>query len=270
MRKFLLIFFVVIVVLFVLTMSVLQFFHNKITFQRHAWPVEKAYEYEIPAQEIWLNDSLGNPCINGVFVKSTLPSKGLILYFHGNRGNLQRWSKMAKDFTPLGFDFFVIDYPGYGKSKGEPSEETFYRSAEMAYDWARISYDPKDIVIYGRSIGSGPSSYLASKYEARQLILETPFASFPDLYRKHWLIKWFPLDPLVDFPVISYMENITIPIAIFMGTKDRVVPNQSTIELKQFVIPPSNFIRIKNGRHNNLAEYKAYHDHLKKILLGLQ
>lgn len=267
MRRLILITTAIIIGSYILAMGVLYFFQDQFTFQAKTWPVEKSYQHDQPFEEVWLKTADSKYNINGLHFKTRQSNcQGVILYFHGNRGNLQRWGKYADPFLKLGYDFFAIDYPGYGKSEGAPSEKAFYESAEAAYDWTAEKYPVEKIVLYGRSIGTGPASYLAAKFPAKQLILETPFASFPDLYDNHWFLKWMPIESQVEFPVKEHLKVTEIPYAIFMGTKDRVVPNVSTLKMKSMVTPPKNFITIPNGKHNNLSEFPKYHEELTRLL----
>ena len=258
--------FLVIGGIYLLTMGVIYFLQDRLTFQAKPWPESQKLETTIPYEEVWLPLNVDD-CIHGLHFTASNSAKGVVLYFHGNRGNLTRWSQYAQHFLDLGYNCLMVDYPGYGKSKGKPNEDSFYHTAEKAYHWLTTTYQPHQIVLYGRSIGSGPASYLASKVKAQQLILETPFASFPDLYRHHQILRWFPMiKAQVDFPVAKYLASTNLPISIFMGTDDQVVPNASTLKLKPFVRPTEQFFIIQGGKHNDLSEFDAYHRGLQKVL----
>lgn len=235
-------------------------FPNRFTFLPKKMLKQETLTFEGEFEELFLES------IHGVYFKATQPSKGLVLYFHGNRGNLQRWGNFAKDFTKFGYDFLAIDYPGYGKSIGKPSESALFKSSEIAYNWARQKYSANSIVIYGRSIGSVPASYLASHVKAKCLILETPFYNFQDLYEKHWILSFYPFSPKYPFRVDQYVQKVTYPVYIFHGTKDGVIPLESAIQLKPLLEKENNFIVFKGAKHNNISSFNAYHQHLEEIL----
>ena len=252
--------------IYLLTMGVIYFLQDRLTFQAKPWPEKQQLNVSIPYHEVWLPLADGQ-CVHGLHFTVADSAKGVVLYFHGNRGNLIRWSQYAQHFLRLGYNCLMVDYPGYGKSQGKPNEESFYQTAEKAYHWLLTAYQPHDIVLYGRSIGSGPASYLGSKVKAQQLILETPFASFPDLYRHHQVLKWFPMiKAQVNFPVLQYLASTDLPTSIFMGTEDPVVPNASTLKLQPFVHPTEHFFIIQGGKHNDLADFDAYHQGLRAVL----
>ena len=238
----------------------IYYFPGKFTFLPKKFDIRQSFSFETPFKEVYIDH------IHGILFPAN-PKKGLILYFHGNQGNLQRWGKYAIDFTQLGYDFFAIDYPGYGKTQGKPSEEALYESANAAYQWAIEHYDPDQIVLYGRSLGSAPASYLSSKFHARMLILETPFYNFEDLYDKHLILSWYPIEPQDRFPVNEFINHSKHPVYIFHGTKDGIVPFSSAIRLRNLLSSKENFTIIPGGRHRNLNEFEAYHEGLKDILL---
>ncbi len=252
--------------IYLLAMVGLILFQNRLTFQTVKMRPEAAFEFQALHKEVYLEDREENLKIHSLFFPAKESSNGIILYFHGNSGNLKRWGQYASDFTSLHYDFLAIDYPGYGKSSGKPSEEGFYASARLAYEWAAAKYKPSDIVIYGRSIGSGPASHLAARVDARLLILETPFYSFRDLSKKNPFLSIFPIPPKQHFPVNEHLEATNCEIALFHGTKDRVVPLSSAMRLKSLVPKSENFIIIPGGKHRNLSDFPEYHGELKRLL----
>ena len=105
-------------------------------------------------------------------------SRGLIYYFKGNSKSIKGWAKFAKDFLGNGYDFFIMDYRGFGKSRGKRSETKLYNDAQHIYKWLTDRYPENKIVIYGRSLGSGIATRVASWNKPRMLILDSPYFSF--------------------------------------------------------------------------------------------
>lgn len=240
-------------------------FQDKMVFLPTQLQAQYDFTFEEPYEEIFLGE--GSEKVHGIFFPKQNKSRGLILYFHGNADDLQRWGKYAPDFTRLGFEIMMIDYPGYGKSGGTPSEAAFYKSAELAYAWAVRRYAPTDIIIYGRSIGCGPASYLATQQEGQKLMLETPFYSMRDVVSRRFPAM-FPYPLKNRFPVFEHLQNRKIEQAyIFQGTEDEIVPYASAIKLKPFLPDTSHFVTIEGGKHKNLAEFSDYQEALRAFLL---
>lgn len=249
-----------------ISLALAYYFQEKFIFQTKKLPEDYSFSFDFPFQEYYLDDAATSMRIHGLFFPSpTLSAKGLILYFHGNAGNLQRWGQFAADFIRLGYDVFAIDYPGYGKSSGQPSEQNCYQSGLLAYQWARERYAPGQIIIYGRSLGSGVASWLASQFEAQQLILETPFPSLPKLIRHRVSGILAPFHPRTHFQVEEYIQRVSYPITIFQGTRDWVVPFGAAKELLP-IVGQDRFIIIPHGGHKNLNKFERYHQVLAEIL----
>ncbi len=244
----------------------LKALQERIIFQPTRLPEGYVFHFDQPFEELFLENDNAASRISALFFPAEAESgRQLVLYFHGNAGNLQRWGKYAADFTRHGFDFLAIDYPGYGKSAGQPSEEGCYESAQMAYNWALQQYDAEKIIIYGRSLGSAMASWLAARSPARQLILETPFPSMPKLiaYKVPRFIA--SRGTPVHFPVERYVQKVAYPKSIFQGTRDWVVPYKAALELKQW-IGEDRFFVIEGGGHKNLNQFDYYHEKLLEVL----
>lgn len=244
----------------------LKTLQERIIFQPTRLADDYIYRFDQPFEELFLTDLALGVRVNALFFPAEWGSgRRLVLYFHGNAGNLQRWGKYAADFTQHGFDFLAIDYPGYGKSPGQPSEEGCYQSARIAYNWALERYASDRIVIYGRSLGSAMASWLAARQPARQLILETPFPSMTKLiaYKVPRFIA--NLGAPVHFPVEHFLQKVPYPKSVFQGTHDWVVPYKAALELKPWV-GDDRFFVIEGGGHKNLNQFDYYHEKLVEIL----
>lgn len=204
--------------------------------------------------------------LNALLFKSPTPSKGFILYFHGNAGNLQRWGKYAIDYTKLGYDILMIDYRGYGKSTGTPSEIDLYEDAQVVLDWAKANFTFTRLIIYGRSLGTGVASHLAVKNTPYLLILETPFDEMRGVINTpiRPLLSIFP--PKYNFPNDEYLPKIQCRKVIFHGTLDWVVPLSSALRLKPFLTNEDRFFIIEGGGHRNLNKFKEFQEGLAEVL----
>ena len=230
-------------------------------------PLNKNHEFQfdIPHQEVFLpaKDSI---LINGIYFKSTIEKKGVILYFHGNADNLKRWGKYHTDFTKRGFDVFMIDYRGFGKTDGPISEQVYYEDARCAYDFLRKTTAPNDIIIYGRSLGCAMASELATHVPARQLILETPFDNLRNTFKARFPILILPWDLNYSFPNDQFIQKVDVPIVIFEAANDKLVLNKSTEGLKPYLKATDEFIKIDSAGHKNLSSFAQYQNELTRIL----
>ena len=248
--------------IYVLLTCGLYIYQDKIIFQ--ADKLEESYEFkfEQPFSEVTIFTRSNNELSALIFNPDTGIPKGVILYFHGNADNMQRWGNYAVDFTSLGYTVLMIDFSGFGKSTGQPSEEVLYQDAEDTWQWALHHLKSKNFIIYGRSLGTAVAAQLATKHQPQQLILETPFY---ELIQDKMML-FFPFGLKYSFPNYRYLEDINCPVYIIQGTHDRVVSFESAKKLKPLLKPDDKFIIIEGGGHKNLRDFEKYHVELAKIL----
>jgi alpha-beta hydrolase superfamily lysophospholipase len=194
------------------------------------------------------------------------PEKGVVLYFHGNRGDVEHYGRTAADFTRNGYEVWIWDYPGFGKSTGELSEQKLYDYALVLYKLARSHWPPSKIILYGEGIGTGIAAQLADIRDCRRLILESPVYSLESA-GYHYL-PIYPWGRMLHyhFPVYSHLPNVTAPVIIFHGTADRTIPYSNASGLKSLLKKGDIFITIDGASHNNLYDYPLYREKLDSIL----
>ncbi len=245
--------------------SMLYFIQEKLIFLPTKLMAAYEYSFEYPFEEIFLTAADGAK-LNAIHFKTKQPD-GLILYFHGNAGNLSRWGEVATFFVAKNFDVIIMDYRTYGKSTGKLSESNLLSDAQLFYDYALKYYKEEDIILYGRSLGTGIVSFLASKNEPSMLILESPYYSMLDVASKR--MPFLPVSLLLKykFKTFQYLQNVSCPIIMFHGTKDRIVPIRSSEKLFDSVTDKTvSFIRIEGGEHNNLIEFTKYREEIARVL----
>ncbi|TNF48722.1 MAG: alpha/beta fold hydrolase [Bacteroidetes bacterium] len=224
------------------------------------------FSFELEYSEHFL-ESESNGKINLLFFRDETKKRKLILYLHGNSGNLQKWGELCQFFNEYDHDFLTYDYRGFGKSKGKRTESLFHEDAQHVYDFALNYYSPQNIIIFGRSMGSGPACKLAANNPHRLLILETPYYSIIDLFKTYY--PFIPVSLLrfkYEFRNDLEVQKISGPIYIFQGKNDYVVPYRCAVKLKQhFQHPESEFIYFPTGTHSNLSEFKQYHQKISEI-----
>jgi hypothetical protein len=207
--------------------------------------------------------------INALHFKTDNP-KGAIIYFHGNAGNLRGWGEVALDFTRLSYDVLIPDYRGYGKSTGKiRNEEMLHRDAAVAYNYLKERYRENQIIIYGRSIGTGIAAYLAKETRPRMLILESPIFNMRDLVKYHYPFMPSTLVALIlKYPMRTDLSiaDVPCPVHLFHGAEDDIVPYNSSERLLKLIRTQSRLIKIPGGGHNNLGDFPLYHEELERIL----
>ncbi len=247
-------------------MTFSAYLQKKVLFRPTVLPPDHRFDFAEPWEEYFLDTPDGHRLNALFFPTPQLPRRGVVLYFHGNRDNLQRWGVMHRDFTDLGYDFFAPDYRGYGKSSGDHDEAHYLADAELAYQWLRGQYAPAEIILYGRSLGSAMASHLAARVPARMLILETPFDNIRGLLASHVRRHEPPFEPIFLFPNDQNLQRTSLPLLIFHGTRDRVVPFASANNLKKVLKPGDEFVTLEGGSHHNLSQYPAYQERLRAWL----
>lgn len=243
---------------------VLYFFQRPIFF--HAKKLEATHKFQFSQHVKDTTISAANISTNIVHFYPGQKPKGVVLYCHGNQTNITRYAQYASLFTNLGYEVIMYDYPTYGKSIGELTEENLYTQAQTMYTYTKNFYPDSSIVIYGKSIGTGIAAYLAANNNCNQLILETPYYSLIKL-AKQW--AWmYPCDSLMQFkiPAYQFIEKCKSPITIFHGTADKTIYLKTALALKPFLKPTDHFIVIPNGKHNDLTEDSLVINTLKTIL----
>jgi len=244
----------------------LYFLQEKLIFFPSTLPQDYTYNFSYPFEELFLTAKDG-ATINAIHFKTEQP-KGVILYFHGNAGDLSRWGIITEFFVEKNYDVFVMDYRTYGKSRGKLSEQALYNDAQMCYDYLMKYYQESEITIYGRSLGTGMASYLSSRNQPNRLILESPFYSLADVAKDRFPI--FPVKKILkyNFPSYKYIQDVKCPIIIFHGSDDSIIPYASAEKLFNSIIQKKKtFFTIENGGHNNLIEFDSYRNKIQEILL---
>ena len=232
----------------------------------HPQPLSRThtFAFEHPFEE--MNIPVEGRNLNLVKFLTPANKKGIVLYFHGNMRNIERYAPVATLFTKQGYELWMMDYPGFGKSTGKRTEQNMYADALLVYDLAAKEQAPQNLIIYGRSMGTGIAAYLSMHRESRHLLLETPYYSIEALAR--YYIPIYPVKSLMNYelPNYQYLQGAKAPVTIYHGTEDEVVPYKHSLRLKQ-EHPGITLHTIPGGRHNNLIDYDAYTNALEQVLI---
>lgn len=233
------------------------FFQERLIFFPSRMPMNHEFDFCQPYEELYLKASDG-AVINGVHIKHE-NAKGVVVYFHGNSGNISHLIHVANMFTKFGYESILVDYRTYGKSTGELSEQAIYEDAKMFYDYANEMYEENNIIVYGRSFGTGVASYLAAKKNPKKLILESPFYSAVDLGKHRF--PFLPVNWLSNFrfPSNEYLKKVNCEVFIFHGKEDFVVPYDASERLYELIeSDKKHLITIQEGGHNYLQDFPEF------------
>ncbi|TXD39441.1 alpha/beta hydrolase [Lujinxingia vulgaris] len=245
--------------------AMLMGWQSRLIFYPERLPQDVEFDLPLSAEEVQINTEDGEN-LSGVLHRAQA-SRGVILYLHGNAGSLRTWKDVTSDLVPLGYDTLVIDYRGYGKSTGRITEAGLYEDGRAAYRWLiERGYRADDVVIYGRSIGSGIASKLASEVEASALILESPFSSLVTLGRE--LMPWaLPrLTLRFRFPNEDHLAATSLPVLLLHGSNDELIGAHHSERLADVLGARSELHLIEGGAHNDLAAFAPYHEVLAAFL----
>ncbi|MDX1429445.1 MAG: alpha/beta hydrolase [Rhodothermales bacterium] len=197
-------------------------------------------------------------------------SRGVLLFLHGNAGNMGDRMESLKVFNQLRLSVLIFDYRGFGRSSGVPSEHGLYEDAETA--WRHLTgamgIDPMKIVVFGRSLGAGVATHLAQRHSTRAVILESGFTSVHDLTADHYPflpVRWLMND---KFDSMSRIHDLqTGALLVIHSTDDEIVPYRHGQELYEAARGNKELLTI-SGRHNNgfMVTGDAYVDAIDAFL----
>ncbi len=224
------------------------------------------YKFELPFEEMNISFNETDKMNVVKFFPADTVRKGVVLYYHGNKQNIGRYAKFANVFTKKGYEVWMEDYPGYGKSTGERTEKKLYEQAMAVYKIAANKYKTDSIILYGKSLGTGIAAYVASQTNCKQLILETPYYSIPDLFGCYAPVCPTQRMSRYKIPTNQYLQQVKYPITIFHGTNDWVIPYRCAAKLKTVLKTTDEFITIEDGTHHNLYGFDAYQKKMDSLL----
>lgn len=251
--------------IYLLAIGIMALFQEKLIFLPTTLDQDYRYTFEQPFEEFWLEHPDGAR-LNGLHFKAAHP-KGVILYFHGNSGDLSRWGTIASEFTQFDLDVVVMDYRTYGKSRGTLGEQAMYEDANLFYKYAAQHFQESEIYVYGRSLGTTFASFVAARNNPKRLLLETPFYSLKHVASKRY---WFlPVSTLLKytFPSNQYLKEVSCETTLFHGTEDRVVPYENSVKIKENLLElPLELVTIPGGSHNDLIDFESYRTALQQAL----
>lgn len=182
-----------------------------------------------------------------------------LLFLHGNAGNISHRLESLAQLNELGLAVLILDYRGYGRSEGRPSEAGTALDADAGWRWLKeeSGQDPQRLVIFGRSLGSAVAAELARRTDPAALILESPFRSVPDLGQK--LYPWLPVRPLarLQYPTVEYVTQRQMPLLVIHSETDEIIPFSEGQAVYEAARSPKELLVIQGGHNTGFLESQA-------------
>ena len=229
-------------------------------------PTDWGFEYE----DVALN-TVDDVQLHGWYI----PNRGseyVLLFFHGNAGNISHRRESIQVFHRLGLNVLIIDYRGYGQSGGKPSEQGLYQDATAAWRYLteEKGIDPENVIIFGRSLGGAVAARLAAGVQARGLILESTMSSAKEFARAVFRILSRLVVIRYDFNTAQHIQHVNYPVLVLHSPDDEIMPFHLGKKVYQLANQPKHFVRMR-GDHNNgfLLSQPEYQQQLDRWLKNL-
>lgn len=250
--------------LLILLSLAVYFLQEKFIFKPEKLKADFQFKYDVPFKEINFDIEPGVR-INGLHFFRENP-RGIILYFHGNTRSIKGWAKYARDFYRYDYNVVLVDYRGFGKSTGKRNEEEMLNDMQFVYQSLAAEYGEGNMIVYGRSLGSGFAAKVASGNHPRYLILDAPYYNFKKMVER--FLPFLPLSYVLRYHLRTdkWILRVKCPVYILHGTKDWLIPISHSEALQRLSPRKITLIRIHGGGHNNLPGFDEYHNFIRDIL----
>lgn len=255
---------IIVTAFYVVICCLVYFLQEKLIFYPEKLSKDHRFAFNQPFRELSFSMKDGKS-LHGLLFKADT-SRGLIFYLHGNAGSVDSWGEAAKFYTDAGYDLFMPDYRGYGKSEGSINNQSqFYSDVQAAYNSIKTHYDEDSIIILGYSIGTGAATWLASQNNARLLILQAPYYNLSDMMRHYYpVLPTFLLK--YKFATNQFLPQCKMPVVLFHGDVDEVIYYGSSVKLSKLFKAKDTLITLKGAGHNGMSELDDYRNAFIQIV----
>ncbi|MFH1372859.1 MAG: alpha/beta hydrolase [bacterium] len=261
---------VVAVCLFLLACATVYFHQTRLVFHPTRELVVTPDQLGLNYEDVHIEVTPGQR-VHGWYLRTGGKQAPVVLFCHGNAGNISHRLETADLILDLGADILLFDYRGYGQSDGTPGEQKVYADAEACY--RRLVEDeavpPEKIVLFGRSLGGAVAVELARRVKCRGLIVESSFTSTADMGRL--IFPWLPIRYLLrhHFDSIKKISTVDCPVLVTHSPDDELVPFEMGRQLYAAAKQPKRFVSLRGG--HNEREYflnSSYTSALRDIIHG--
>lgn len=237
-----------------------------IYFPTRAWDATPG-DVGLPYEEVWL-ETADRVKLSGWWIplhqaQDAASPRGVVLFFHGNGGNISHRLGLLELFHRLGLSTMIIDYRGYGQSEGSPGEQGTYLDAEAAWRYLveERRIPANQIIIFGESLGGAVAAWVAQTHAPGGLILVSTFTSVPDMGAQVYPFLPVRLLARVHYNTLARLPEIQCPVLIVHSRDDEVVPYRHGQQLFAAANTSKEFLEIKGGHNDGLmmsvAQYEA-------------
>ncbi|MBI3973927.1 MAG: alpha/beta hydrolase [Chloroflexi bacterium] len=239
-------------VAYVIVLVGLMWMESRLIYFPAAHHVALPEHYGLKAEELWLRADDGVR-LHGWYIRGI--GERALVWFHGNAGNVSHRLENAKRLVDwFGLDIVLVDYRGYGRSEGVPSEAGLYADGRAMYQAARDrGFAPERIVLLGRSLGAAVALEVALDHACAGVVLETPFLSVPALARVH-----YPIVPTflvrTQFDSGRKIARLRVPKLIVQAERDEIVPIAHSERLFDLAPEPKRFYVLPGATHNAIYD----------------
>lgn len=259
---------------YVLVLVILRIFESHLIFFPD-YPNRLAGDWHphgLPVEDVWLTSSDGTK-LHAWWIPNQ-NAKFTFLAFHGNAANVANRASVYEFLSDTPANILALEYRGYGRSDGKPSETGFYRDADAAYAYLVTSrgLDPNTIISFGQSLGTAVAANLAARHKMGGVLLEAPFLSASRAARKiFWFLPGTSLLVYSQFDTQARLKKINAPILIVHCTQDPVIPFHFGQEVYDAARPPKTFLSINGYCHEEASVIAPaeYHAALIKFLSSI-
>ena len=256
----------IVIAVYLLISIILYYLQDYLLFKPEKLPRDFQFNYDNQQFKEYNLTTRDGAVINGVLFKSKESPKGVVLYLKGNSKSIKGWGKFAVDFTRLGYSVLMVDYRGFGKSTGKRTQKAIKRDLQEVYNRIKDLTPEGNIVLYGRSLGSGFAAKLASTNNPKMLILDAPYYSLTKVTTR--FMPFMPLSVLMKYPLPTYkwLKYVRCPIHIIHGTNDQLIPYKTSVKLSKINPTRTKLHTVIGGGHKDLNNFPAYHEMLEDII----
>jgi uncharacterized protein len=247
-------------------LALLAWAQEKLLFAPRTLAADHRFDHGPDVEELWVEAEGAR--LNALHLRRP-GSRGVVFYLHGNAGHLQSWFVNLDWWRRQGYDLFMLDYRGFGKSSGRiNSEAQLHADVRVAWDTMLARYGrtaPPVRVLFGRSLGTGLALHLAPQARPDLTVLVSPYLSLHTLAGE--LYPWVP-SALLRYPMRSdlALPRGQEPVLILHGEEDRLIAPDHGRRLAALAAQRTRFVAVPGAGHNDLQDHAAYLQALEQAL----
>lgn len=253
-------------VIWALAITVIWSQQEKLLF--HPEQLDPKFKFELPyTSEVYID--VPDAKLHALYLHQPAEqSKGIVLFLHGNAGNLETWFTHTDFWLSTGYDVLMLDYRGFGKSTGKiESEAQLHDDVLRAWNYIAHNYKDKKKVFYGRSLGTGLAAKLATQTPADLVVLVAPYTSMTAMAREYY--PWVP-SFILRYPLTTdqLLPQLNTKILLLHGTSDKLITSEHSKRLVT-LNPKARLVEIEGAGHGDIHHFDAYTSTLKAALNSL-